>query len=122
MLLVTTALEDTWGSNEEILFLGDWCKLYERKNIWVNRKSITLEDTFSDRARRFAAYKYTDEVFDRAMTLLTDSFTGLHKTDYPIRFWKTMCEQWLRIFITSTYYNWEYVSDMIGNFQNLEII
>jgi len=28
-LLVTTALLDSWGSNEEIVFLGEWCKRYE---------------------------------------------------------------------------------------------
>ena len=38
MLLVTTALEDTWGTDEEILFLGEWCKLYDRKSMWCNRK------------------------------------------------------------------------------------
>ena len=28
-LLVTTALVDSWGSNEEIVFLGEWCKPYD---------------------------------------------------------------------------------------------
>ena len=30
--LVTTPVEETWPSvNENILFLGEWCKLYSRK-------------------------------------------------------------------------------------------
>ena len=34
MLLVTTALEETWQDSEHILFLGEWCKLYNQKLKW----------------------------------------------------------------------------------------
>ena len=33
-ILVTTAIEEIWGKDEEILFLGEWCKKYNRKKIW----------------------------------------------------------------------------------------
>ena len=67
MLLVTTALERTWGSDEKILFLGEWCKLYNRKDIWLSRNSQTLSDPWSDRGRRFNAYEFTEEVYKIAL-------------------------------------------------------
>ena len=33
-LLVTTALEETWKKEENILFLGEWCKKPHREIIW----------------------------------------------------------------------------------------
>ena len=33
MLLVTTALQETWGKDEEILFLGERYKSYKDKKI-----------------------------------------------------------------------------------------
>ena len=33
-LLVTTALEETWRTDMHIVFLGDWCCLYDSKAIW----------------------------------------------------------------------------------------
>ena len=34
-LLVTTALEETWPTDgQPILFLGEWCKLFDRKHVW----------------------------------------------------------------------------------------
>ena len=35
--LVTTADENTWPENEKILFLGEWCRLYARKDKMVIR-------------------------------------------------------------------------------------
>ena len=35
-LLVTTALESTWSRTDKILFLGEWCKIYDRKEQWAN--------------------------------------------------------------------------------------
>jgi putative transferase (TIGR04331 family) len=122
MLLVTTAFEETWGIGEDILFLGEWCKLYERKNIWSNRNSNTLADPWSNRERRFIAYQYTEEVYNRTIELLANSLNKAHKLNYPLRYWKIICEPWLRFFIDSTYHNWECISDVIDGFQNIETI
>nr|MBC8146904.1 transferase [Bacteroidota bacterium] len=117
MLLVTTALEEAWGTDEEILFLGEWCKLYERKDIWSKRKSLTLSDPWSDRERRFVAYKYTEKVYDTTIVLLADALNRVHKLNHPVRYWQILCEPWLRLFIDSTYHNWECISDAIDSGQ-----
>ena len=31
--LITTA-DDTWKFDEKVVFLGEWCCLYNRKHIW----------------------------------------------------------------------------------------
>ena len=30
-LIVTTALDKTWGEKQDILFIGEWCKLYTKQ-------------------------------------------------------------------------------------------
>ena len=32
--LITTADEATWKFDEKVVFLGEWCRLYNRKHIW----------------------------------------------------------------------------------------
>ena len=32
MFLITTPIEESWRKEEKIIFLGEWCKLYNRKN------------------------------------------------------------------------------------------
>lgn len=122
MLLVTTALEETWGSDEEILFLGEWCKLYDRKEIWSKRVSSTLADPWSDRHRRFSAYQFTEEVYKKTIECLAGVLNDLHKLNYPVRYWKILCGPWLRLFITTTYHQWECISDVIKSAQCTETI
>jgi putative transferase (TIGR04331 family) len=117
VLLVTTALEETWGTDEEILFLGEWCKLYDRKDTWGKRKSSTLGDPWSDRERRFIAYQYTVKVYNSTIKVLADELNKVHKLNHPVRYWAIICEPWLRLFIDSTYHNWECVSDVIDGGQ-----
>ena len=120
MLLVTTALEETWGTDEDILFLGEWCKLYDRKDIWSKRCSKTLPDPWSDRSRRFSAYLFTEEVYNRTIQSLSDALNREHNLDYPVRYWKILCGPWLRLFVTTTYHNWECISDAIDTNQSID--
>lgn len=120
MLLVTTALEDTWGVDEEILFLGEWCKIYDRKDIWSKRSSKTLPDPWSDRSRRFSAYLHTEEVYSRTIESLSDALNREHNLDHPVRYWKILCGPWLRLFVTATYHYWECISDAIDTNQSLD--
>ena len=39
----------------------------------------------------------------------------MHKLNHPVRYWQIICEPWLRLFIDSTYHNWECVSAVIVN-------
>ena len=36
MFLVTTADQRFWKTDEKILFLGEWCKIYNQRHIWSN--------------------------------------------------------------------------------------
>ena len=113
MLLVTTSIEQTWGHDEKILFLGEWCKLYERKSIWQARKHQTLDDPWSNRERRFAAYKVSSDVYKKSIKILAEELNNFHEVSHPVRYWEILCETWLRLFIDSNYHHWECISDLI---------
>ena len=34
MFLATTANQLYWKKDEKIMFLGEWCKVYDQKHIW----------------------------------------------------------------------------------------
>jgi len=42
MFLVTTANQKFWKIDEKILFLGEWCKIYNQKHIWSKLEHETL--------------------------------------------------------------------------------
>ena len=51
MFLVTTANQDFWKTGEKILFLGEWCKLYDQKHIWSKLAYETLPSHWEDREK-----------------------------------------------------------------------
>jgi hypothetical protein len=50
-LLITTALEETWGSGDAVYFLGEWCKLYSKKDFWSKLDSKTQSHHWNDRSK-----------------------------------------------------------------------
>jgi hypothetical protein len=38
--LITTADESTWKFDSPVIFLGEWCRIYDRKHIWQGMNAI----------------------------------------------------------------------------------
>ena len=80
--LVTTAIEDTWPKNgEPILFLGEWCRLYGRKNQWEKLDAVVAPYHWDDREKLYLDYQYLNELYE---ILLVLSIThGCSRMKYP---------------------------------------
>ena len=92
--LVTTSIEETWGHNEPILFLGEWCRLYSRRAAWQNLNSIIatpyglykeIKDLDDAQVKRIK-----DELFPN-ICLLLNAQIGVSYTE---RFWKILIGHW----------------------------
>ena len=106
MLLVTTALEETWGTDEKILFLGEWCKLYERKEIWQKREHTTLPYSWENRDQMYLEVEYLRELYERILPKLSVELNGIHCTDHSVRYWRIFVGIWLGFFIQILFQRW----------------
>jgi putative transferase (TIGR04331 family) len=106
MLLVTTALEETWGADEEILFLGEWCKLYERKEIWQKREHTTLPYSWENRDQLYLDVEYLRELYERILPKLSVKLNEIHCTDHSVRYWRIFVGIWLGFFIQILLQRW----------------
>ena len=41
--LITSANELTWKFDRPVVFLGDWCRLYDRKHIWQDMDAVVAK-------------------------------------------------------------------------------
>ena len=41
--LITTADETTWIFDQPVIFLGEWCRLYNRKHIWEAMDAVVAK-------------------------------------------------------------------------------
>nr|WP_176082391.1 LIC12162 family protein [Leptospira alexanderi] len=107
--LVTTALEETWpGFDVPILFLGEWCKIYNRRNIWERFDSITFPYHWDDREKFQKDYFKLQSLYeDILLPSVSQNLNRIHNTDRSLEFWRILVGPWLGLFIHIVYDRFE---------------
>jgi len=97
--LITTADERTWKFDCPVLFLGEWCRLYERKHIWESMDAIVAKPYGLGLAHKDADYAQARAIEDRIFPKLYEVLNQHHGTQYGQRFWKVVLGHWLRRYV-----------------------
>jgi len=106
-VLVTTALEDTWPSGDEpILFLGEWCRLYDRKSVWEKRDANVAPYHWDDRSKLHKDYLFLQTIYEELLCELAAKLNALHEVDHSVRYWRTIVGPWLGYFIQMLFDRW----------------
>jgi putative transferase (TIGR04331 family) len=115
--LITTADARTWpeDANEPVLFLGEWCKIYSRKEKWSVIDAIVEPYHWNNRKKLYEDYKYLSKFYDRILQEVVLIMNGYHNTDYSIRYWEIVIGPWLKRFIEITYDRWEMITLVLLN-------
>ena len=98
--LVTTAVESSWPSKvKKILFLGEWCKPFNRKGKWNQFDSDTVEYHWNDRKNYFLDYQYLKGLHEEILVEMKDYLNNLHGVNRSLRYWRMQLGPWLNYFI-----------------------
>ncbi|MCH5432612.1 transferase, LIC12162 family protein, partial [Leptospira interrogans serovar Canicola] len=107
--LVATALEETWpGFDVPILFLGEWCKIYNRRKVWERFDSKTLPYHWDDREKLQKDYFKLQSLYeDILLPNVSQNLNRIHNTDRSLKFWRILVGPWLGLFIHIVYDRFE---------------
>ena len=121
--LVLTADETTWpkDENESILFLGDWCKTFKRKDALKDRSFQTLSYHWDDRKKMDSDYQYLEGVYERTLISLSHKLNEIHKTNHTINYWRILIGPWLGCFIHIVFDRWSSISKAIDVYEINEV-
>lgn len=103
MFLINTADQRFWKKDEKILFLGEWCKIYNQRHIWSNLDHEVLPYHWDDRGRLYRDYQYLNGVYEKYLKLLAERLNDLHGGGYSARYWRIIIGPWLFYFIEILY-------------------
>jgi putative transferase (TIGR04331 family) len=103
IFLATTALEDFWDKTKSIVFLGDWCCRYNRRNIWESLNGEILPGIWNDKKRFIDAYMYLQDVYERLLQQMVVLLNEVHEEKYGIRYWRIIIGPWLFHYIDNLY-------------------
>ena len=107
-LLVTTALEETWGSTEkEIVFLGKWCLPYGKGINLKDKEYKIIPFHWDDRNKLLDDYNYLHKLHSDLLTKLMEYLNIYHKSNYSLKFWQTLLDPWLLNYLSVQFDRWE---------------
>jgi len=105
--LVTTALEDTWPAEDvPVLFLGEWCRLYDRKSVWEKRDAVVAPYHWDDRQKLRKDYLYLKVLYEELLAELVTKLNKVHGVNYSVRYWRIIAGPWLGFFIQMLFDRW----------------
>lgn len=94
--LITTPDQRAWKWDRQVLFLGEWCRLYEAREAWLRMDAIVAAPygIEPEQKARDHAYIY-DALLPRLQTELAAALNAFHKCQHSLRYWQILIGPWL---------------------------
>lgn len=104
VFLATTAVEECWNPAQPILFLGEWCLLYERASFWQTIDAEVLPSPYAgDDGAGHACYKHVIAVYERVLPVLASKLEEIHGVRHGERYWRIVLGPWLLFYLSVVY-------------------
>lgn len=97
--LIATADECTWKFDRPVVFLGEWCRLYDRKHVWESMDAVLAEPYGLGKVKKDEDYAEARQLEEKIFPLLCGVLNSYHKTKHDERFWRILLGHWFRRYI-----------------------
>lgn len=118
-LLVTTAIESTWSNDHFLVFMGEWCRKYEREEVWENKPHTIVPYHWDDRSKLKADYDYLYHLHDILLPSVVYQLNQYHGVDRSQRYWQMIIDPWFLTYLAVIYDRWECIRHTFKNFKHL---
>ena len=107
--LITTADERSWKLDRPVLFLGEWCRLFRRRDIWSTLDARVAPYHWDNRTQLYADYQYLRGFYERLLVEMTSALNDWHGVEHPLRYWRILIGPWLAYFSQIVFDRWTMV-------------
>ncbi len=103
VFLATTALEEFWDVGKPIVFLGEWCLLYERRSFWETLNGKLLGSPYDSPGAAEDAYHRVNRVYEKILPSLGAVLNAIHGKNHGDRYWRIVIGPWLQLYLPVIY-------------------
>ncbi len=110
MLLITTALEETWTLPEgaaDTTFLAPWCRRFTRRAVWEPLVGATVDDPWATPERIASGIGRVRELTESALEQLQGVLGAYHGETWSIRETRILLGPWLLSYVPAQLDRWE---------------
>ena len=98
MFLATTGNQKFWKTDEKILFLGEWCTMYDQKHVWSNLDHDILPCHWDEWEKLDQRFTYLESIHEKYLENLASNLNDSHNEDHSLRYWRIILGPWLSYF------------------------
>lgn len=121
IFLVTTALEETWPDDRPILFLGEWCLRYSRRDRIQRLDHSLAEYLWADRSRIPRDLVYINAVYEELLGELVVVLNRIHGVNFSKKYWRIVLGDWLFSFAQVFFDRWQTMTKVNDSYTNLHL-
>lgn len=103
---MTTAVEATWRLDVPVLFLGEWCRRYDRRQVWEGMDAEVMAYHWDDRQKLHSDYQNLQDLHESLLQELADELNYLHGVQNSVRYWRILLGPWLGYFVQMLFDRW----------------
>lgn len=122
VFLATTALEEFWDTSKPIIFIGDWCLLYERRSYWGGLNGILLSSPYDNANAVEDAFFYINRIYEKILPFLGESLNSIHCQSHGSRYWRILIGPWLHMYLSVIYDRFVHVKHALVEYPNLSTV
>ena len=90
---------NSWIEDQNLVFLGEWCKPYSSRSLWSSLESKTINYHWKDREKFSKDCRYLDSLYESYLDELSSFLNDYHKVAKDKEYWRLIIGIWLQDFI-----------------------
>jgi putative transferase (TIGR04331 family) len=120
MFLATTAIEEFWNKEDEIIFLGEWCKLYTRKEEWSSLNYKDFPFIWNSSQKVEEAILSCTRIYKAVLKELTIILNDYHGIQKSAQFYHIVMGSGLNDLIHQLYDKYQTVKRVLAVYPTIE--
>ncbi len=120
--LALTALEEFWDKSKKIIFLGEWCRPFCKRNNEALSNAQLLEHPGLEESNSQSAYDYTIRIYEELLPKLANWLNQVHGLDRSLRYWSIIIGPFLLFYIQAIYFRLIHLKVACSLYPNLQTI
>ena len=111
-------MEETWPNDPEtsVLFLGEWCRLYSRKEHWSKMNAEIMPYHWDDRNKLYNDYQYLNNLYENTLKALTKQLNEIHSVSHSLRYWRILAGPWVAFFMQMVFDRWSMLNSAFKSY------
>lgn len=101
--LITNADEGTWKFDRPVIFLGEWCRVYERRQVWQKMDATVAEPYGLGKSKIDSDIAEANLIENGLFPILCRILNDYHDAEHSERFWKIIIGHWFHEYVATIF-------------------